>query len=150
MQYLEGSSIRGFFGSRDGLSQGKFYLVKGSGSQYYAAMGNHANVAVLTIDTSRHVFVLDAVNGTATVDGGLAINVGTFTTNTTTMFLFTISTGGTLMAKSIMRLYSLKISNRMDLIPVRVGTTGYMYDRVSRQLFGNAGTGDFIVGPDKN
>jgi hypothetical protein len=37
-----------------------------------------------------------------------------------------------------------------DYIPVRVGTTGYMYDRVSRQLFGNAGTGDFIVGPDKN
>jgi hypothetical protein len=39
---------------------------------------------------------------------------------------------------------------RLDLIPVRVGTTGYMYDRVSGQLFGNAGTGDFIVGPDKN
>lgn len=37
-----------------------------------------------------------------------------------------------------------------DMIPVRVGTTGYMYDRVSGQLFGNDGTGDFIVGPDKN
>lgn len=35
-----------------------------------------------------------------------------------------------------------------DGIPVRVGTVGYMYDRVSRQLFGNAGTGDFILGPD--
>lgn len=37
----------------------------------------------------------------------------------------------------------------MDLIPVRVGTTGYMYDKVSGQLFGNEGTGDFILGPDK-
>lgn len=36
-----------------------------------------------------------------------------------------------------------------DYIPVRKGTTGYMYDRVSGQLFGNAGTGDFILGPDK-
>ena len=36
-----------------------------------------------------------------------------------------------------------------DLIPVRVGTVGYMYDRVSGELFGNAGTGAFIVGPDK-
>ena len=36
----------------------------------------------------------------------------------------------------------------LDLIPVRVGTTGYMYDRVSGQLFGNSGTGDFILGPD--
>ena len=36
-----------------------------------------------------------------------------------------------------------------DLIPVRVGNVGYMYDKVSRQLFGNSGTGDFILGPDK-
>lgn len=37
----------------------------------------------------------------------------------------------------------------MDLIPVRVGQTGYMYDKVSGQLFGNAGTGDFVLGQDK-
>ena len=36
----------------------------------------------------------------------------------------------------------------MDLIPVRVGTTGYMYDKVSKQLFGNSGTGNFTLGQD--
>lgn len=36
-----------------------------------------------------------------------------------------------------------------DYIPVRVGQVGYMYDKVSGQLFGNAGTGEFILGPDK-
>lgn len=36
----------------------------------------------------------------------------------------------------------------LDLIPVRKGTTGYMYDKVSRKLFGNEGTGEFILGPD--
>lgn len=35
-----------------------------------------------------------------------------------------------------------------DYIPVRVGQVGYMYDRVSRKLFGNAGTGSFVLGPD--
>ena len=35
-----------------------------------------------------------------------------------------------------------------DFIPVRVGTVGYMYDRISGQLFGNQGTGDFVLGPD--
>ena len=35
-------------------------------------------------------------------------------------------------------------------IPVRVGQVGYMYDRVSGQLFGNQGTGNFILGEDKN
>ena len=37
-----------------------------------------------------------------------------------------------------------------DFIPVRVGQVGYLYDRVSGQLFGNAGTGAFVVGPDVN
>lgn len=37
----------------------------------------------------------------------------------------------------------------LDLIPVRKGNIGYMYDKVSGQLFGNAGTGQFILGPDK-
>ena len=41
------------------------------------------------------------------------------------------------------------VGGDVDLIPVRVGTTGYMYDKVSGQLFGNAGTGSFGLGPDK-
>ena len=36
----------------------------------------------------------------------------------------------------------------LDLIPVRKGNIGYMYDRVSGQLFGNQGTGAFIIGND--
>jgi hypothetical protein len=35
-----------------------------------------------------------------------------------------------------------------EMVPVRIGQTGYMYDKVSGQLFVNAGTGDFILGPD--
>lgn len=35
-----------------------------------------------------------------------------------------------------------------DFIPVSVGQVGYMYDRVSKKLFGNQGTGNFILGPD--
>jgi len=36
-----------------------------------------------------------------------------------------------------------------DFIPVRKGTTGYLYDKISKQLFGNAGTGAFVLGQDK-
>ena len=35
-----------------------------------------------------------------------------------------------------------------DFIPVRVGNVGYLYDRVSGELFGNAGTGSFVLGQD--
>lgn len=37
-----------------------------------------------------------------------------------------------------------------DLIPVRIGQVGYMYDKVSGQLFGNSGTGNFVLGADKS
>ena len=51
------------------------------------------------------------------------------------------------------RFYAIKIweDNALvrDMIPVRKGTTGYMYDKVSGNLFGNSGTGDFILGNDK-
>lgn len=51
------------------------------------------------------------------------------------------------------RFYYLKIWDNdnlvADFIPVRKGTTGYMYDKVSGNLFGNSGTGDFILGNDK-
>lgn len=51
------------------------------------------------------------------------------------------------------RIYGCKITqgNRviMDLIPVRKGSVGYMYDRATGRFFENLGTGNFILGPDK-
>ena len=39
---------------------------------------------------------------------------------------------------------------KYDLLPVRVGQTGFMYDKISGQLFGNSGSGNFILGNDVN
>jgi len=36
----------------------------------------------------------------------------------------------------------------LDFVPVRKDGIGYMYDKVSGQLFGNQGSGAFIIGPD--
>lgn len=52
------------------------------------------------------------------------------------------------------RIYSFKWDKGdktlLDLIPVRVGGEGFMYDKVSGKLFGNAGSGRFVLGPDIN
>jgi hypothetical protein len=60
---------------------------------------------------------------------------------------------GTIGQIAHLKLYGFKMFDLntviLDLIPVRIGTTGYMYDKVSDQFFGNAGTGSFILGPDK-
>ena len=55
------------------------------------------------------------------------------------------------------KVYSLKMWQGgtlvRDIAPVRVGSgssaVGYLYDRVSGELFGNAGMGAFVLGPDK-
>lgn len=70
---------------------------------------------------------------------------------TRTLYLFaTHRNAATVLSK--MRLYSYKHYENGDLvrdfIPVRVGTVGYLYDRVSGELFGNAGTGAFAYGND--
>ena len=50
------------------------------------------------------------------------------------------------------KLYYFKVVDNekilIDLIPVRIADEGFMYDRVSGKLFGNVGTGKFILGPD--
>ena len=56
--------------------------------------------------------------------------------------------------KAKIKIYSCGIKDtngnyRFKGKPVRVGTTGYLYDSVSGNLFGNEGTGDFILGNDK-
>lgn len=57
-------------------------------------------------------------------------------------------------ARLIGRVYSFKLWQNgvlvIDFVPVRVEQVGYMYDRVSGQLFGNAGTENFTLGPDIN
>ena len=71
-----------------------------------------------------------------------------------TLFLFgTNRVNITNCALSGTRIYSFELSlgseTILDFIPVRVGTVGYMYDRVSGHLFGKSGTGEFIIGPYK-
>lgn len=69
--------------------------------------------------------------------------------NDKTLTLFTLRIG-----QAYCRFYFFKLKKAgvpvLDLIPVRIENEGFMYDRVSGKLFGNAGTGRFILGPDIN
>ena len=68
-------------------------------------------------------------------------------------YLFALNTAGqgTNLGKKRIRICKIWDGNTLllDFIPVRKGTVGYMYDKVSGQLFGNAGTGNFVLGSDK-
>lgn len=75
--------------------------------------------------------------------------------NPKSIYLFWANTEGFYsadIAKFVGKVYTFKLTSNsvvLDFIPVRVGQVGYMYDKVSGQLFGNIGTGAFILGPDK-
>lgn len=84
-----------------------------------------------------------------------AVESGTSGEPTLSIHLFNCQRNGnpTFGKGSIKRISYAKIFNEnrillMDLIPVRIGSVGYMYDKVSDRLFGNAGTGSFTLGPD--
>lgn len=70
------------------------------------------------------------------------------------IYLFAVNNGGQAdrYNTSFCKLFKFQLYENgvlvRDFIPVRVGGVGYMYDRVSKRLFGNQGTGNFIVGPD--
>lgn len=99
--------------------------------------------------TTSDTFVGTRGSFTATLN----ITGGSGTLNTSVpIYLFCINNNGVASSKASINIHGCEIYEnnvlQIDLIPVRVGTVGYMYDRVSGQLFGNAGTGAFVLGPD--
>lgn len=90
---------------------------------------------------------------TTTIDGASYTN-GTGSASSNQYSTIALFKGNTRIAMDAgkVTIYYFKMYNRetlvMDFIPVRKGSVGYLYDRVSGQLFGNAGTGNFILGAD--
>lgn len=114
----------------------------------YFDLGDYANQGgrCTTPDVPYHtVMDMEFGNNYIKVDG---VEVISATTSTTTLAQSDFLLGG----GGASNVYSAQLSTsgvlQRDLIPVRVGNVGYMYDRVSGQLFGNSGTGEFGVGPD--
>lgn len=96
-------------------------------------------------------------NGRTTVNGvSTSTSVSSGRQSGATVYVFAghrpASTGGVEFPSS-MKLYSLKFYQNgvlaADYQPVRKAGIGYLYDRVSGELFGNAGTGVFGYGNDK-
>ena len=112
-----------------------------------ARMGSTMAYLVLTNGTTYTV-TLDknayVINGTSYQLGASA-----FTTNNSVCIF---SANSVSVSRMVGRIYYFKMWKNgelvRDFIPVRVGQVGYMYDKVSGVLFGNAGSGAFILGND--
>ena len=145
-----------FFGSRVANNNKQYGLLEtyignyryGNSQSSSYVMQNDTIVLFTNTDQVNNMKVYDDNNVLLTT---LSTNTSIFD-NGLKAGLFGCNTSGTYNYGSSITIYSLKMYKSStlvrDFIPVRVGTVGYMYDRVSVQLFGNMGTGNFILGPD--
>lgn len=140
-------------GGLNGLYEGpnKRFMV---GANKYVQFGTDSLFnAGIQNDERRHTYSIDVPNKKYLFDG---IEVGTFSTFPTLskpIFLMARWINNSTDYQLYGNFYGSTITQQgsyvIDMIPVRRGTTGYLYNKVSGQLFGNSGTGAFILGPDK-
>lgn len=143
------------FGSRIGYNNAQIGLfVNGNDYKVYFPYANTTKVFDLctTYQNSCEVTIGSGILRIG--DKSHTYSVSSFSNNRN-IALFALNNNGNILAMRNIRIGYFRIENEMgvllrDFIPVRVGQVGYMFDRVSKQLFGNAGTGAFVVGPDVN
>lgn len=134
--------------------------VTGTGTGYCAVSSNgklESLYPLTRISTGTHTLTIKRVSSSSNgmLDGVPAArcmiisNKDTYPTNLLALYVYEANVSN--IPTSPLRIFSCKLSKNniavLDFIPVVKDNIGYMYDKVSGQLYGNAGTGSFIVGP---
>lgn len=115
-------------------------------------LSSHVNKErIYRLNEDSKLIIEDPVNGIITQIN--AVMDESVMSNSYSLYLFSANSNGILSeTQNGIRVYSFTVKRNdnivADFIPVRIGTNGYMYDKVSGQLFGNKGMGDFVLGPD--
>ena len=156
--YLLGYSAayNGWFGSYVGETTEAYRILRGNtddGLIYFTNGSRASSSGNMSITGVNQMYEFELSNNKLVLNGSTVTSTNSNpNTNTSKLRIFnyspqTSSTKG--------RLYWFKIySNNVliyDFIPVRKNGVGYLYDKVSGQLFGNANSsGSFTYGNDKN
>ena len=143
-------------------SNGRFkWGSNGSGYLYYGWGNNNITSSTLKMDIDTpytyHLqqsdqYVKDSTD--TTVLSSTNSTLTRFNTSPITLFRFRSGTAvRSYNGTGAVRVYYCNITKssdntNMQLIPVRVGQVGYLYDKIGGQLYGNSGSGDLILGPD--
>lgn len=150
--YATGSSGRRYFAAYNNGSY-KHYCEIGSANLY-----GSINAYIQSALSPETLYDADfKINGGNSIDYGIIINGQRLTINSTTSHSTTMGSfvlfrvdgnspgSGQMIGHNELWYDGVLIR---DLYPVRVGDVGYMYDLVSGQLFGNSGSGSFVLGED--
>ena len=155
-----------FFGYLKGSNYPRCSFNKYGGKWMFGT--NATRITSTAVNSNRHTIAIESnsltMTETLTFDGNVIMTgalsyITTQENNDLPFFAFARNGNGTVGNGTFAKIYALNyqeftdsthsvVSQALDFTPVRVGSVGYMYDRVSDTLFGNDGTGDFVVGPD--
>ena len=163
-----GITEESYTGRCAGAEQGRRAQYVGATSgRIEARLNSPGNSLIVSVDGATpykcYDYIADGVNISISLDGNVLSSKATtvkipYVATTNKMELFAIR--GISSSTEIVgtwtglcyyfKLVTVEGETVLDLIPVRVGSAGYMYDRVSGKLFGNAAdSGAFVIGPDK-
>ena len=153
---MQSSGTVKFWGTYVKTSNGycMYYYNQNGGSAVYPWFS-----PALTADTVKNLYRYRYYKNTCYRNSTkLTLNGGTGTINSTKItvrpiYLFAVNDRDTIVNTSKLQIYWFKLRTEtgqliFDMIPVSKNGVGYMYDRVSGRLFGNAGSGQFVLGPD--
>lgn len=130
-----------------GCSSGYFESYINGSNGFAFASGGKTNASTVTANTTTQRTI--TINNT-TAKGYIGNSSVNLTKNTATYFgsMYLCSRPTASDTNISCDIFSASVTDSSlvrDLIPVRVGTSGYLYDKVSGRLLGN---GDFLVGED--
>ena len=144
-------------------------MLEGAGDGFYYGLNNNRyelyyNAYWGTADTNYHIFKKSLSRSSSSsstchietyIDGTSRYSSNSNYASTAVknnVFIFANSNGsvGILQMKCRKKYFIISVDGFTVFygIPVRKGTTGYLYDKISGELFGNDGSDSFVLGPD--
>ena len=151
-QVVASNSFCGCVGSNGASEMQRLIGASSGGVAYYVLQRGEYSIYGrnrIVADDNWHTYKLSSTE--AVIDSDTKSS-GTISDCNRTFLLFAAVTAAGVVTRgkcciSACKIYVNGVLVR-DYIPVRVGQVGYLYDRVSGTLFGNAGTGAFSYGND--
>lgn len=138
-------------GSSSGSS--KNYHVTLYNNKYFYGTGTSERSSGSSNYNVKHTIKYNTLNGILNVDENITDSYVSVTSNEGYIY-FGYRTANNIYSINL-KYYEIIIFDKNSnsilchLVPVRIGTVGYLYDKISNKLYSNSGTGDFILGPDK-
>lgn len=154
--------MNGVAGGAGGSNNSRFAIgtsANGGGSTYFGIVQYNID-SVQRVYSQTKIFQFIYLNGTSATYGTNSVtrtaSINAYGNTTAPVILFARYGGSGVFfpGATTQRIYWCKLwrdstTLAHHFIPVRKGQTGHLYDKVTKTLFGNAGTGAFLYGTDK-